>query len=194
MTESFDSCRLHLLSHDLFKRCDSLSSYSSINRFLYVSKKAEVDQEMIYILITSQRSVWSSSRVWALVFFQFHNKDDGKSCVNEYDTNIMSRFVCRNSSCSAQVWTSKQIVITIRKYSNNRYNARIYHQFCKNCKTSSKSKLNHSYAERVAYRIKKWCEVQMNAFFFSSQSENSHRSDLCKRCKQDHCNEMKLKS
>ena len=124
------------------------------------------------------------------LFFQFHNKDDGTSCVNEYDTNIMGRFVCRNSSCPAQVWTSKQIAITIRRYSNNRYNARVYHQYCKYCGTPSKPKLDHSYAERVAYRLKKWCGVQMDAPFFAGRSDGPHRSDLCEGCKQGHCSGM----
>lgn len=119
--------------------------------------------------------------------FQFHEKDDGASCVNNYDTNIMGRFTCHNPSCSARVWTSKQIAITIRKYSNRRYNARVYYQSCENCKTPVKPKLDHSYAERVAYRIKKWCGVQMDVPPFSGQSDGPHRSDLCEGCKEGHC-------
>jgi hypothetical protein len=56
------------------------------------------------------------------LFFQFYEKDDGKSCMNDYDTNIMGRFTCHNRACPARVWTSKQIAITIRRYSDNRYN------------------------------------------------------------------------
>lgn len=97
------------------------------------------------------------------LFFQFYEKDDSRSCIDDYDTNIMGRFTCHNHACSARVWTSKQIAITIRRYSNNRYNARVYHQSCKSCETPSKPELDSSYAERVAYRIKKWCGVQMDA-------------------------------
>lgn len=124
--------------------------------------------------------------------FRFYNKDDGETCVDEYDTNIMGQFICRNRSCPARVWTSKKIAITIRRYSDNRYNARVYHQSCKSCGTPSKPKLDHSYAERVAYRIKKWCRVQVDTPPFSGQGERPHRSDLCEGCKQGHCRGMEL--
>ena len=124
------------------------------------------------------------------LFFQFYEKDDGKSCVNEYDTNIMGRFTCGNSACSARGWSSKQIAITIRRYTDERYNARVYHQSCKSCGTSSKPYLDHSYAERVAYRLKKWCGVQMDIPPFSGRSDGPHRSDLCEGCKQGRCSTM----
>src|SRR5437868_2252844 len=28
--------------------------------------------------------------------FRFHEQDHDKSCINDYDTNIMGRFTCRN--------------------------------------------------------------------------------------------------
>jgi hypothetical protein len=28
--------------------------------------------------------------------FNFHENDESKSCIKEYDTTIMGRFVCRN--------------------------------------------------------------------------------------------------
>ncbi len=121
------------------------------------------------------------------LFFQFYDEDDGKNCVNSYDTNIMGRFTCRNRSCPARVWTSKQVAITIREYSDERYNARVYYQSCKSCETPVEPELDHSYVQRVAYRIKKWCGVQMDVPPFSGQSEGPHRSDLCEGCKQGHC-------
>jgi len=126
------------------------------------------------------------------LFFQFYEKDDGKNYENEYDTNIMGRFVCRNSTCSARAWSSKQIAITIRSYPGERYNARVYHQYCKSCGMPSKPYLDVSYAERVAYRIKKWCGVQMEVPPFSGRSDGPHRSDLCEGCKQGHCSGMGL--
>ena len=124
------------------------------------------------------------------LYFQFHFKDDGRSCIKDYDTNIMGRFACGNPACAARGWSSKQIAITIRMYSNNRYNARVYHQRCKSCGTSSQPYLNSSYAERVAYRIQKWCGVQTEAPPFSGRSDGPHRSDLCEGCKQGHCSRM----
>lgn len=85
--------------------------------------------------------------------FDFYEKDDDRSCMDSYDTNIMGRFTCHNPACQTRGWSSKQIAITIRQYSNQRYNARVYHQSCKSCETSSKPKLDHSYAEksRISY-------------------------------------------
>ena len=126
------------------------------------------------------------------LFFHFYEKDDSRSFMDDYDTNIMGRFTCRNPACQARGWSSKQIAITIRRYSNQRYNARVYHQCCKSCGTPSKPILDHSYAERVAYRIKKWSGVQMDIPPFSGRSDGPHRSDLCEGCKQGHCSRMRL--
>ena len=124
--------------------------------------------------------------------FRFYNEDEDDSCLDEYDTNIMGRFVCRNQRCPVPGWKSKKIAVTIRRYSDDQYNARIYHQSCKNCGRISKPKLDHSYKERVAYRIQKWCGMQMDAPPFSDQSDGPHRSDLCEGCKQGHCSGIAL--
>jgi len=122
--------------------------------------------------------------------FQFYEKDDDNSCIDAYDTTIMGRFTCRNTACQAKGWPSRQVAITIRRYSNQRYNARVYHQSCKSCKMPSKPYLDHSYAERVAYRLKKWSGVEMEIPPFSGRSDGPHRSDLCEGCKQGHCSKM----
>ncbi|EMD65344.1 hypothetical protein COCSADRAFT_35399 [Bipolaris sorokiniana ND90Pr] len=123
--------------------------------------------------------------------FSFYEKDDTKSCIKEYDTNIMGQFACSNTACLA-VWTSKRIAITIRKYLDGRYNARVYYQSCKRCRMTSEPQLDYSYAERVAYRLKKWSGIQMELHPFSGQSNGPHRSDLCEGCKQGHCSQMGL--
>lgn len=125
------------------------------------------------------------------LFFSFYEKDDDNSCIDDYDTNIMGRFTCSNTACLA-VWTSKQIAITIRRYSNERYNARVYFQSCKRCGMTSEPQLDYSYAERVAYRLKKWSGVQVERPPFSGQSDGPHRSDLCEGCKQGHCSKIRL--
>lgn len=48
------------------------------------------------------------------LYFGFHDIDDPKDCIKEYDTNIMGRFVCRNITCSCKGWYSMKIAITIR--------------------------------------------------------------------------------
>ncbi|KAF2007395.1 hypothetical protein P154DRAFT_541563 [Amniculicola lignicola CBS 123094] len=98
------------------------------------------------------------------LFFSFYEKDDDNSCIDDYDMTIMA------------VWSSKQIAITIQRYSKERYNAR----------------LDYSYAERVAYRLKKWSGVQVERPPFSGQSNGPQGSDLCKGCKQGHCSKMGL--
>ncbi len=122
--------------------------------------------------------------------FDFHENDDIESCTKEYDTNIMSRFRCHNRACDSNEWSSKRIAIIIRMYSEAQYNARVYHQRCLRCNSLSKPHLDDSYAERVTYRLKKWCEMKMNRSFYSGQSEDSHLSNLCEKCKNDHCSEL----
>ncbi|PHH79662.1 hypothetical protein CDD80_4147 [Ophiocordyceps camponoti-rufipedis] len=92
--------------------------------------------------------------------FEFNNSDD-EDCIKEHDTYVMGRFVCKNPACSHGVWTSKKIFTTIRLYKGKQYNARVYFQKCRRCKRTSKPKLDSSYAERVAYRLKLWSHVPM---------------------------------
>jgi hypothetical protein len=123
--------------------------------------------------------------------FTFHDTDDDTSCTDDYDTTIMGRFTCSNTICLA-IWTSKQIAITIRRYPHNRYNARVYFQACKRCRRTSAPQLDHSYAERVAYRLLKWSGVPVEPPPFSGQSDGPHRSDLCEGCRQGHCSKLGL--
>lgn len=119
--------------------------------------------------------------------FDFHDDDDS-DCDEDYDTNIMGRFRCRNGACRNGKWTSKLIAITIRLYPGEEYNARVYHQRCKGCGTLSKPELDESYAERVAYRLKKWSGVQMERPQYSGQQSRApHKSNLCEGCKNGHC-------
>jgi hypothetical protein len=121
------------------------------------------------------------------LFFTFHNDDDS-DCDEDYDTNIMGRFTCKNRACPTSRWSSKLIAITIRMYAGEEYNARVYHQRCKACKTLSKPELDESYAERVAYRLSKWSGVQLERPQYSGQqSKAPHKSNLCEGCKNGHC-------
>ncbi|KND90746.1 hypothetical protein TOPH_04601 [Tolypocladium ophioglossoides CBS 100239] len=60
----------------------------------------------------------------AFLDFSFHEEDDEIGCSKEYDTNIMGRFTCNNSSCGSRGWSSMMIAITIRMYPGEQYNAR----------------------------------------------------------------------
>ncbi|KAI1364546.1 zinc-binding domain-containing protein [Xylaria arbuscula] len=121
--------------------------------------------------------------------FTFRLADDELDLVESYDTNVMGRFTCHNPKCSSRGWPSKQIAITIRLYRNNEYNARIWHQRCRSCNQLSKPMLDQTYAERVAYRLKKWSGVPLEPPEYSRMDVNRpHRKDLCEGCKNGRCN------
>jgi hypothetical protein len=122
--------------------------------------------------------------------FTFHDKDSSSGSIDDYDTNIMGHFTCRNPTCHA-VWASKKIPITIRRYAQERYNTRVYYQACKRCGTTSQPSLDEeSYVERVAYRLKKWAGVQMEIPPFRGVSKGPHLDELCEGCKDGHCSAL----
>ncbi|KAK4966053.1 hypothetical protein LTR28_003306 [Elasticomyces elasticus] len=98
--------------------------------------------------------------------FDFHAVDEPQSSIEEYDTNVMGRFVCKNKRCSSDGWSSKKIAISIRLYPRHR-----------------------SYAERVAYRLKKWSGIVMELPPYSGQSNGPHLSSLCEGCRSGHCSQ-----
>ena len=120
--------------------------------------------------------------------FTFFAIDKDKGSIEQYDTNIMGRFKCLNKACAKAGWTSKMIAITIRMYPEQQYNARVYHQRCKSCGSLSQPFPDDSYAERVAYRLKKWSGVEMDRPSYTDrESERPHESALCEGCKHGHC-------
>ncbi|KAI3317245.1 zinc-binding domain-containing protein [Xylariaceae sp. AK1471] len=119
--------------------------------------------------------------------FTFYSNDDDEGCIKMYDTWIMGYFGCHNPSCSTKGWTSGHVAITIRLYPQNKYNARIYHQHCKRCGSVSKPTLDHTYADRVSYRIRKWCGIQLEAPPYADRTTPPHRCELCEGCKAGHC-------
>ena len=122
--------------------------------------------------------------------FDFHGNDVSETCIKEYDTTIMGRFICRNPACGSNGWSSRKIAITIRMYPGVQYNARVYNQRCQECNRLSKPRLDDSYAERVAYRLKKWCGIEMDWPTYSGQSRGPHQSDLCEGCKNGYCTRL----
>ena len=121
--------------------------------------------------------------------FAFLAIDNDQGCSNEYDTNIKGRFRCLNRACSHGGWASKVIAITIRMYPSQQYNARVYHQRCKECRSLSQPIPDDSYAERIAYRLKKWSGIEMDrpAYKESHIAQRPHESALCEGCKHGHC-------
>lgn len=124
------------------------------------------------------------------LYFAFHEADEDRGSVREYDTNIMGRFECHNSACPTNRWSSKKIAVTIRMYTGHKYNVRVYHQQCRNCRTFSKPNLDGSYAERVTYRLRKWNGVDVIAPPFSEYDGPAHERDLCAGCQNGHCRQQ----
>ncbi|KAK1147836.1 hypothetical protein N8T08_000349 [Aspergillus melleus] len=114
----------------------------------------------------------------------FFDADDEETNIEEWDTNIMGRFICQKKGCNSSGWSSKKIAITIRMYSQQRYNARVYHQRCRNCRTVGRLVLDSEcYAERVTYWLKKWNGFEVRRPDYSGQSRGPHDSELCEGCK-----------
>jgi hypothetical protein len=120
--------------------------------------------------------------------FSFIEIDKDHGAIEEYDTNIMGRFRCLNKACRQPGWRSKLIAITIRMYTEQIYNARVYHQRCKSCGSVSQPFPDDSYAERLAYRLKKWSGIEMEPPSYNDgTSERPHESALCEGCRHGHC-------
>ncbi|KAJ6123208.1 hypothetical protein N7512_005673 [Penicillium capsulatum] len=118
----------------------------------------------------------------------FFVADDESTNIEERDTNVMGRFICKNSRCHSSGWSSKKIAITIRMYPQQLYNARVYHQRCKNCRAIGQLILDREcYAERVVYWLKKWNGIEVPKPDFSGQSRGPHDSELCEGCRVGHC-------
>lgn len=125
------------------------------------------------------------------LYFAFYEIDKPETSIRDYDTTVMGRFDCRNQSCSSNGWSSKKIAITVRLYANDRYNARVYHQRCMKCNSINEPILDATYAERVAYRLKKWSGIVMDQPRYSlKKSRGPHQSNLCEGCGAGHCSEQ----
>jgi DNA-directed RNA polymerase subunit RPC12/RpoP len=118
---------------------------------------------------------------------EFHATGGFQDCVESYDTNIMGRFNCSYAACPVQKWSSKMIAITIRLYRNQRYNAIVWHQRCQHCNSLGQPMLDGTYAERIAYRLKRWFGIQVEVPYYSGQSHGPHQRDLCEGCNNGHC-------
>ncbi|CEJ81816.1 hypothetical protein VHEMI01926 [[Torrubiella] hemipterigena] len=119
--------------------------------------------------------------------FKFNHEDTDKGVEESYRTNVVGTFTCQNPKCKGSTWTSGVIPIIIRMYSNNRYNARVYYQQCRRCRRACVPTLDQTYAERVAYRIKKWRGIFVEAKRYFTKGTPPHRDDLCYGCKAGTC-------
>lgn len=127
------------------------------------------------------------------LYFSFNNADKESGHILDYNSSIMGRFDCDNPGCNKTGWSSKKVAVWIRMYSGSKYNARVFHQRCKSCNWLSQPILDDSYAERVAYRLKKWSGVEPEQPGYDiKKSKGPHQKELCEGCKNGHCAEGEL--
>lgn len=121
-------------------------------------------------------------------WFNDHNDDDNFD--HEWFTHVMGRFICNNNICRKQFWDSRKVPIEIRGYDDNGYSAIVYNQRCKSCDQLGTFELDErSYIERVAYRLKKWAGVEMEAPPFNGIEGPPHERAYCEGCKRGKCRE-----
>jgi hypothetical protein len=119
--------------------------------------------------------------------FEFHDIEDANSRIRDKVTNVMGRFKCTNTLCPKKGWSSRTIAISIRLFPRNRYNATVYNQRCELCETLGAARLDESYAERVAYWLKKWSGVPVDRPPRGSSNRGPHEEELCEGCKVGQC-------
>jgi hypothetical protein len=118
----------------------------------------------------------------------FNSDVDDDTFDDDYNTYVMGKFTCTNKKCKKRFWGSKKVYIEIRGYANNGYGAVVYNQRCKDCDELGTFELDiPSYVERVAYRLKKWAGVDVEAPSFGGIQGPSHEQDFCEGCKLGKC-------
>lgn len=118
----------------------------------------------------------------------FNENEDDEDSNNEYRTNIIGRFRCKNNSYSKDGWSSGKVAIRIRGYPEYGYNVVVYNQRCKSCNgLGTLTPDKDSYVERVAYRLKKWAGFQTEERQYVEKTTPPHKRELCEGCKQGVC-------
>lgn len=85
---------------------------------------------------------------------------------------------------------SSKLTNTRDRYPGAEYNARVYKQRCRRCDALGDLVLEHGgpYADRIAYRIKKWCGVELEPPTYNeTEQKGPHERVLCEGCKAGHC-------
>ena len=117
--------------------------------------------------------------------FEIYDVDEEITNVEEHNTNVMGEFACKNRACACNGWSSKKVATTIRMYLNEQCDARVYHQSCRSCKALSRPILDDSYADRVAYRLKKWSEIPVERLFTPARARVRTRTSCAKDVRTD---------
>jgi hypothetical protein len=120
----------------------------------------------------------------------FNEDDEDETFDQEWFTHVMGTFICNYDTCEKRGWDSRKVPIEIRGYDDNGYSAIVYDQRCKSCDQLGTFELDkRSYIERVAYRLKKWAGVEMEAPLFNEVEGPPHERAYCEGCKRGKCRE-----
>jgi hypothetical protein len=120
----------------------------------------------------------------------FNEDENDEDFDREHFTHVMGKFICNHKTCKKQFWGSWKVSIEIRRYDYFGYSAIVYNQRCKSCDQLGTFELNErSYIERVAYRLKRWAGVQMEAPPFDEGDSPPHEVKYCEGCKRGKCRE-----
>lgn len=112
--------------------------------------------------------------------YSFHQTDDDVNCVESFETKVCGVFICK--WCKGRRWRSGTIATVIRLYSDDSYNARVYHQHCKVCECTCRPELDSSYSERVSRRLKIWSGVYVEPVQHESKVTRPHDERRCEGC------------
>lgn len=118
----------------------------------------------------------------------FFNTNKRELHGHEYETNIMGRFICTTPNCAAKGWGSTRVSILIKGFVGNGYHATVFGQRCRQCKNLGLLKMDEdSYVDRVAYRLKKWANIEVTPPPYKEKQGPPHETELCEGCKRGHC-------
>lgn len=120
---------------------------------------------------------------------EFDPFDDSDNCIEEKITNCLGHFECLNERCpsAGNLWSSGYTPIVIRLYPDREYNVKVYFQHCLKCNEIARPRLEESFAEIVAYRLKTWHGFPVEALPYSDKKDKPHLSHLCEGCKNRCC-------
>ncbi|KAK7185466.1 uncharacterized protein CC84DRAFT_1189984 [Paraphaeosphaeria sporulosa] len=119
--------------------------------------------------------------------FSFRQDRSDARSTKAWNSNIRGVFICYNNKCPSRSWASGMVAIRILLYAGQQYHAQVYHQRCEQCNFVSKPRLDDSYAERVARRLKIWSGVKVESVPRRGQSKRPHLTELCEGCRAGYC-------
>ncbi|KAM0339752.1 hypothetical protein ACHAPU_010792 [Fusarium lateritium] len=124
--------------------------------------------------------------------YSFRDHDTKTDIKREYHTRTIGNFTCGKHTCGHK-WSSNSVSITIREYEDKSYNALVYHQLCSRCRKSTRADLDKlCYADRIAFRLKKWNGIQAQQLVREVEHNGPHKKELCEGCKNGLCGEKKV--